>query len=55
MKILKQVLIISLLCLVNKSTRAQDSTKQRGRDLGILFDGVTGKHNAITDVPGIEV
>ena len=27
----------------------------RARDLGILFDGETGTHNAITDVPGVEV
>jgi len=55
MSILKHIFIISILCLVNKPTKAQDSTKQRGRDLGIPFDGVTGKYNAITDVPGIEV
>lgn len=55
MSIVKQLLIISILCLVYKPTIAQDSTKKRGRDLGIPFDGVTGKFNAITDVPGIEV
>jgi L-aminopeptidase/D-esterase-like protein len=27
----------------------------RARDLGIPFDGVPGPHNAITDVPGVEV
>lgn len=30
-------------------------TKPRARDLGIPFEGTTGKNNAITDVPGIEV
>ena len=30
-------------------------TKPRARDLGIPFEGTTGKHNAITDVEGIEV
>ncbi len=55
MSILSQIFIISILCLVNKPTIAQDPTKQRGRDLGIPFDGVTGKYNSITDVPGIEV
>ena len=30
-------------------------TKPRGRDLGLPFPGETGPHNAITDVPGIEV
>ena len=29
--------------------------KIRARDLGIPFDGVTGKYNAITDVAGVEV
>ncbi|MFZ1748778.1 MAG: P1 family peptidase, partial [Saprospiraceae bacterium] len=29
--------------------------KPRARDLGIPFDGQTGKYNAITDVQGIEV
>ena len=55
MRILTQVFIISILCLINKPARSQDSSRQRGRDLGIPFDGVTGKNNAITDVPGIEV
>ncbi len=55
MSILRQIFIISILCLIYKPTKAQDSIKQRGRDLGIPFDGVTGKYNAITDVPGIEV
>jgi D-aminopeptidase len=30
-------------------------TKPRARDLGIPFEGRTGKYNAITDVDGIEV
>jgi D-aminopeptidase len=29
--------------------------KPRARDLGIPFDGTTGKYNAITDVAGVEV
>jgi len=29
--------------------------KQRARDWGIPFEGKTGKFNAITDVPGVEV
>jgi D-aminopeptidase len=55
MSILRQLLIISVLCNVNEPTKSQDSLKQRGRGLGIPFNGVTGKYNAITDVPGIEV
>ncbi|MDQ6844981.1 MAG: P1 family peptidase, partial [Bacteroidota bacterium] len=31
------------------------SKKPRARDLGIPFEGETGKHNAITDVAGVEV
>jgi D-aminopeptidase len=31
------------------------SKKLRGRQLGLPFPGVTGPHNAITDVPGVEV
>jgi L-aminopeptidase/D-esterase-like protein len=30
-------------------------TKTRARDLGILFEGETGKYNAITDVQGVTV
>ena len=30
-------------------------TKPRARDLGILFEGTPGKHNAITDVDSITV
>jgi D-aminopeptidase len=29
--------------------------KPRARDLGVPFDGTPGPHNAITDVPGVEV
>lgn len=29
--------------------------KPRARDIGIPFDGITGKYNAITDVAGVEV
>ncbi|CAF4350688.1 unnamed protein product, partial [Rotaria sordida] len=32
-----------------------ESKKPRARDLGIPFDGVPGKYNAITDVDGIQV
>ena len=55
MSVFKQLLIISILCLVNKPAKAQETIKKRGRELGIPFDGITGKYNAITDVPGIEV
>lgn len=55
MHILRLLFIISISSLVYKPAKAQDTVKQRGRELGILFDGITGKYNAITDVPGIEV
>ncbi|MGO4102472.1 P1 family peptidase [Leifsonia sp. YAF41] len=32
-----------------------DSTRPRARSFGIPLDGVTGHHNAITDVPGVLV
>ena len=39
----------------NRPAPAQAEKKPRARDLGIPFDGVPGPHNAITDVPGVEV
>ncbi len=44
---------LSILLLFTIPTFAQD--KPRARDLGIPFNGETGKFNAITDVPGVEV
>src|SRR5580658_2835759 len=41
-----------LLLLMSCCLRAQ---KPRARDIGIPFDGIPGKYNAITDVPGVEV
>jgi D-aminopeptidase len=35
--------------------RMNDKKKLRARDFGISFDGVTGTHNAITDVAGVRV
>ena len=32
-----------------------NAQKPRARDIGIPFDGTTGKFNAITDVKGVEV
>lgn len=48
---MKLTLLLSLI--ISLHTLAQP--KPRGRDLGIPFDGVPGKWNAITDVPGVEV
>src|SRR5688572_22594139 len=46
-----------LICLILLLTSATFSfgQKPRARDIGIPFDGVTGKNNAITDVSGVEV
>ncbi|MGZ8558071.1 MAG: DmpA family aminopeptidase, partial [Chitinophagaceae bacterium] len=49
MKILS---FISFLLLIQVSLCAQ---KSRARDIGIPFEGTTGKYNAITDVKGVEV
>jgi D-aminopeptidase len=43
---------ICSLLLIQTSIFGQ---KQRARDIGIPFDGITGKYNAITDVKGVEV
>lgn len=55
MHTLTRISIFAVLCLIGKPSKSQDTIKPRARDLGISFDGVTGKYNAITDVPGIEV
>ncbi|MDX5346802.1 MAG: P1 family peptidase, partial [Hymenobacteraceae bacterium] len=50
---MKKLLILPLLlCSLLASSQ---TTKPRARDLGIPFDGVTGKNNAITDVDGVLV
>jgi D-aminopeptidase len=43
---------VFLLLFIQSLCNAQ---KPRARDLGIPFDGITGKFNAITDVKGVEV
>jgi L-aminopeptidase/D-esterase-like protein len=55
MDVLKQIFVFSILIFVSHSINGQGAVKQRARDLEIRFDGVTGRYNAITDVPGIEV
>lgn len=52
MKRISIFLGLSLLVIV---ATAQQQVKPRARDLGIPFDGTTGKNNSITDVPGIQV
>ncbi|GAB4045197.1 DmpA family aminopeptidase [Spirosoma litoris] len=47
--------ILSFITLVLVSQFAVYAQKPRARDIGIPFDGITGKFNAITDVKGVEV
>lgn len=55
MHTLIKISCFAFLCLIGKPSKSQDTIKPRARDLGIKFDGVTGKYNSITDVRGIEV
>ncbi len=50
----KTFLALASAMLLTFSLSAQ-SSKPRARDLGIPFDGIPGKYNAITDVQGVEV
>ncbi|HMS09458.1 MAG TPA: P1 family peptidase [Pyrinomonadaceae bacterium] len=50
-----QLSSIILILLSAASVFPQNLEKKRARDLGIPFPGMTGKFNAITDVPGVEV
>ena len=47
-----EFLLLFLAVLIQITVNAQ---KPRARDIGIPFDGTTGKFNAITDVRGVEV
>src|SRR5678815_3651611 len=49
---MKKLTLVASLLLVQAFIYAQ---KPRARDIGIPFDGTTGKFNAITDVKGVEV
>jgi L-aminopeptidase/D-esterase-like protein len=49
---------LAIFVLALTSTTAgisQEPTKKRARDLGIPFEGLPGRYNAITDIPGVEV
>lgn len=48
--------ILEIACLLALwSSLAAAQAKPRARELGIPFDGVPGRLNAITDVAGVEV
>ncbi len=51
---MKTILFI-LTTLASLEIHAQGQLQMRARDLGIPFEGTTGKFNNITDVPGVEV
>jgi len=52
---MKQVVLFLLSVVLYQATSGQELPGPRARDLNIPFDGVPGKFNAITDVPGVEV
>lgn len=47
--------LLLIFFVASYSTSFAQPAKPRARDLKIPFEGVTGKFNAITDVPGVEV
>ena len=49
---MKKIILVASLLAIQVFIYAQ---KPRARDIGIPFDGTTGKFNAITDVKGVEV
>ncbi len=50
--IMNKIIVAAFLLLACKTSQAQTV---RARDLGILFEGATGKYNAITDVHNVLV
>ncbi len=51
---IKSFTILCAVLLLSIASQSQ-TIKPRARDLGIPFEGTTGKYNAITDVAGVEV
>jgi len=47
--------VLAFLLLAAVAAPLQGQDKPRARDLGVPFDGTPGRHNAITDVRGVEV
>jgi len=46
---------LALLLVAMSLVEGSAQNRPRARDLGVPFEGTPGAHNAITDVPGIEV
>jgi D-aminopeptidase len=55
MIVLSALLLTALVWIITSGTPAFAQGKLRARELGIPFEGTPGKHNAITDVVGVEV
>ncbi len=49
------LLVVTLSSSLATPTTAQRPPVERARDLGIPLNGTPGPHNALTDVPGVEV
>lgn len=49
------IVFVLILSQTTYTGNAQIKDHERARDLGIPFNGTTGKYNSITDVQGIEV
>ncbi|MFI5185220.1 MAG: P1 family peptidase [Chitinophagales bacterium] len=47
--------IIIIVFMLSSTISFSQEKKPRARDIGIPFDGIPGKYNAITDVAGVEV
>lgn len=50
-----KISLMSFAAVLLVITSIAQTAKPRARDLGIPFEGATGKYNAITDVAGVEV
>ena len=48
---MKKIVLVLIILVFNLS----NAQKPRARDLGVPFNGITGKNNSITDVKGVEV
>ncbi|MBK8649659.1 MAG: P1 family peptidase [Gemmatimonadetes bacterium] len=51
----RAIALLSCVASLAPGLSGQQASPVRARDLGIPFSGITGRYNAITDVPGVEV